>query len=53
MSKLARKSVLSKKLKIMRLIVFDNIDINTKKTSDFINFMKSIKICGKKTLILS
>ncbi len=52
MSKLARKSVLSKKLHDGELIVLDIIDIDSKKTSDFISFMKSIDILNKKTLIL-
>ena len=52
MSKLARKSVLSKKLHDGELIVLDTIEIGTKKTSDFISFMKSIDIFNKKTLIL-
>ena len=52
MSKLARKSVLSKKLKDKDIIVLDNIDFQSKKTSDFINFMKGIDIFNKKTLIL-
>ena len=52
MSKLARKSVLSRKLSDGELIVLDSIKINSKKTSDFINFMKSLDIIDKKTLIL-
>tara|TARA_B100001564_G_scaffold261375_1_gene223124 strand:- start:3185 stop:3808 length:624 start_codon:yes stop_codon:yes gene_type:complete len=52
MSKLARKSVLSKKLADGELIVLDNIEIVSNKTSDFISLMKSIDILNKKTLIL-
>ena len=52
MSKLARKSVLTKKLQNEELIVLDSIIISSKKTSDFISFMKSIDIHNKKTLIL-
>ena len=52
MSKLARRSVLSKKLQDNELIVVDSIEINSKKTSDFIGFMKDIDILGKKALIL-
>ena len=52
MSKLARKSVLTKKLHNEELIVLDSIIISSKKTSDFISFMKSIDILNKKTLIL-
>ena len=52
MSKLARKSVLTKKYQDGELIVLDSINISSKKTSDFISFMKSIGIFNKKTLIL-
>ncbi len=52
MSKLARKSVLSKKLQDGKLIILDSIKIGSAKTSDFISFMKSIGILNKKTLIL-
>ena len=48
MSNLARKSVLSKKLQDNEILVIDNIVFDTFKTSDFINFMKSIKISGKR-----
>ena len=52
MSKLARKSVLTKKVQDKELIVLDSINISSKKTADFISFMKSINILNKKTLIL-
>ena len=52
MSKLARRSVLSKKLQDKKLLVLDKIDFPSKKTSDFISFMKSINVFNKKTLIL-
>ena len=52
MSKLARKSVLTKKVQDEELIVLDRINISSKKTADFISFMKSINILNKKTLIL-
>ena len=52
MSKLARKSVLTKKVHDKELIVLDNINISSKKTADFISFMKNINILNKKTLIL-
>ena len=52
MSKLARKSILTKKYQDKELIVLDSINIDSKKTSDFISFMKSIDIFNKKTLIL-
>ena len=52
MSKLARKSILSKKLHDQHLIVLDEIDIKSKKTSDFLLFLNSLKIENKKVLIL-
>jgi large subunit ribosomal protein L4 len=52
MSKLARKSVISKKIKDGDIIVLDNIEIDSKKTSSFKTFLKNIKIDQKKTLIL-
>jgi len=52
MSKLARKSVLTRKFQDKELVVLDKIDISSKKTSDFISFMKSVDIFNKKTLIL-
>ena len=52
MSKLARKSVLTKKVQDKELVVLDKININSKKTADFISFMRSINILNKKTLIL-
>lgn len=51
-SKLARKSVLTSKLLNKELLVLDSIKISSKKTSDFISFMKNIDIFNKKTLIL-
>ena len=51
-SKLARKSVLTTKLLNKELLVLDSIKISSKKTSDFINFMKNIDILNKKTLVL-
>ena len=52
MSKLARKSVLTKKFQDNELVVLDSLKINSKKTSDFVSFMKKIDILNKKTLIL-
>tara|TARA_Y100000591_G_scaffold322118_1_gene338028 strand:- start:146 stop:769 length:624 start_codon:yes stop_codon:yes gene_type:complete len=53
MSKLARKSVLTKKLNDGELVVLDSINISSNKTSDFISFMKGVDIFNKKTLILT
>ena len=52
MSKLARKSVISKRIKDGEVVVLDTIDIESKKTSNFKSFLKDIKINQKKTLIL-
>ena len=52
MSKLARKSVISKRLKDGEVVVLDTIDIESKKTSNFKSFLKDIKVSQKKTLIL-
>ncbi len=52
MSKLARKSVISKRIKDGEVIVLDTIDIESKKTSNFKSFLKDINVGQKKTLIL-
>ena len=52
MSKLARKSVISKRIKDGEVVVLDTIDIESKKTSNFISFLKDINVNQKKTLIL-
>ena len=52
MSKLARKSVISKRIKDGEVVILDIIDIESKKTSNFISFLKDIKVNQKKTLIL-
>ena len=52
MSKLARKSVISKRIKDGEVVVLDNIDIKSKKTSNFKSFLKDIKVGQKKILIL-
>jgi len=52
MSKLARKSVISKRIKDGEVMILDTIDIESKKTSNFISFLKDIKVNQKKTLIL-
>lgn len=52
MSKLARKSVISKRIKDGEVVVLDTIDIESKKTSNFKSFLKDIKVGQKKTLIL-
>jgi large subunit ribosomal protein L4 len=52
MSKLARKSVISKRIKDGEVVVLDTIDIESKRTSNFKSFLKDIKVGQKKTLIL-
>ena len=52
MSKLARKSVISERIKDGGVVVLDNIDIKSKKTSNFKSFLKDIKVGQKKILIL-
>ena len=52
MGKLARKSVISKRIKDGKVVVLDTIDIESKKTSNFKSFLKDIKVSQKKTLIL-
>ena len=52
MSKLARKSVISKRIKDGEVVVLDTIDIESKKTSNFKSFLKDIKVSQKKILIL-
>tara|TARA_B100001250_G_scaffold244204_1_gene209923 strand:+ start:66 stop:689 length:624 start_codon:yes stop_codon:yes gene_type:complete len=52
MSKLARRSVLSDKILKDEFRVFDKISIDTNKTSDFVSFLKKLKLNDKKVTIL-
>ena len=52
MGRLARKSVISKKIIDKQFLVLDKIVIDSFKTSDFISFLDNLNISGKKTLIL-
>ena len=52
MGRLARKSIISKKIIDKQLMVLDKIIIESFKTSDFISFLDNLKISNKKTLIL-
>ena len=52
MSKLARKSAFSKKIKDGEVFVLDSINIESKKASNFKTFLKDINVNQKKTLIL-
>tara|TARA_B100000579_G_scaffold386908_1_gene358966 strand:+ start:114 stop:725 length:612 start_codon:yes stop_codon:yes gene_type:complete len=52
MGRLARKSVISKKIIDGQFMVLDRIIIESFKTSDFISFLDNLNISSKKTLIL-
>ena len=52
MSKLARRSVLSDKILKDEFKVLEKISIDTKKTSDFVSFLKRLKLNDKKVTIL-
>ncbi len=52
MSRLARKSVLSKKINDGHLLVLEKLFIDSNKTSSFISLLSKLNISGKKTLIL-
>ena len=50
---LARKSVLSQKIKDNNFIIVDNIFPETPKTSEFFNILNNLKLTGKKITILT
>ena len=50
--KLARMSVLSSKLKEKKLIVLDEITINSSKTKDFVSILKALNLNDKKVTFL-
>ena len=52
MSKLARRSVLSNKISNDEFKVLEEISIDSKKTSDFVSFLKKIKLNDKRVTIL-
>lgn len=52
MKKLARRSVISDKISKSEFLVFDNFNINTNKTSDFVSILKKLKLENKKVTIL-
>ena len=49
---LARKSALSYKAKDNDIIVVDNCTIEARKTKDFVNITKNLKVEGKKVLVV-
>jgi len=52
MKKLARRSVLSEKLSKGEFMVLDKINIDTKKTSEFVSILKELKLENKKVTML-
>ena len=52
MKKLARRSVLSEKLSKGEFMVLDKINIDTKKTSEFVSMLKKLKLENKKVTML-
>ena len=52
MSRLARKSVISKKINDGHLMVLEKVFIDSHKTSNFISLLNNLNISGKKTLVL-
>ena len=52
MSKLARRSVLSDKISKDEFKVLEKISIDTNKTSDFVSFLKKLKLSDKRLTIL-
>ena len=52
MSRLARKSVLSKKINDGHIMVLEKVFIDSHKTSNFISLLNKLNISGKKILVL-
>ena len=52
MSKLARRSVLSNKVSDGALLVFENFEIDSHKTADFIKVLNSLNLLNKKITML-
>lgn len=53
MKKLARKSALSHKAKADQIIIVEDFDFDNPKTKDFNDVLESLKISGKKILLLT
>jgi len=51
--KLARKSALSYKVKANQLMVVEDFNFDSPKTKEFVKILSSLKIAGKKTLVLT
>jgi len=52
-NKLARKSALSYKAKAEQIVVIEDFNFETPNTKDFLSMLKSLKLEGKKTLLLT
>lgn len=52
-NKLARKSALSYKAKAEQIMVVEDFNFDSPKTKDFSSMLKSLKLDGKKTLLLT
>jgi len=52
-NKLARKSALSYKAKAEQIIVVEDFNFDSPKTKNFVSILKSLKLDGKKTLLLT
>lgn len=52
-NRLARKSALSHKAKAKQIVVIEDFQFDAPKTKDFQNILQSLKIDGKKTLLLT
>lgn len=50
---LARKSALSYKVKVEQLVVIEDFSFDKPKTKDFVNILESLKLAGKKVLLLT
>lgn len=50
---LARKSALSYKVKDEQLVVIEDFSFDKPKTKDFVNILESLKLAGKKVLLLT
>ena len=51
--RLARKSAFSHKVKANQLMVVEDFNLDTPKTKEFAKILESLKISGKKTLLLT
>lgn len=52
-SRLARRSALSHKALANQIVIVEDFDYESPKTKDFVKILESLKIAGKKTLLLT